>query len=44
MGFNEFMGEKKAVSRWEVLKIGLVGAACGAAFTFVFIMLGFITV
>lgn len=30
MDFNEFMAETKAVNRWFVLRVALIGATCGA--------------
>lgn len=41
MGFMEYMNEKHAVNRWEVFKIGLIGAICGAAAGVVFVLGGF---
>jgi hypothetical protein len=41
MSFQEFMDEKRTLSRWDVVKIALVGAILGGMLTIGFSYLGF---
>ena len=38
----EYMNEEKKISRWFVLRIGLIGALAGAILAFIFFMLGIV--
>jgi len=40
MGFIEYMNESKPLNRWNVFKIALIGAICGAAAGIVFALGG----
>jgi hypothetical protein len=44
MGFMEFMGEKKQVDRWFVMRVALIGAFAGALLTTMFIMFGVVRI
>lgn len=35
MDLKTFMNEERAVNRWFVLRVALIGALCGAAMAFV---------
>jgi hypothetical protein len=37
--FKEKMNEKRPLNRWEVFKIGLFGAFCGALLTIAFCLI-----
>ena len=37
--FIEFMSERKAINRWMVLIIGLVGAFAGCVLTIIFMLI-----
>lgn len=41
MDFNVFMNETKQMSRWDVFKIAIFGAFCGALLAISFTILGF---
>ena len=38
--FNEFMGERRSVDRWFVVKVALGGGFCGALLTAAFMIAG----
>jgi len=42
VSFKEYMSESNPITRWRVLRIGLIGGFCGAALTVIFALAGVI--
>lgn len=42
MNIKEFMGEQNVVSRWFVLRIGMIGVFIGVILAVMFMMMGLI--
>jgi hypothetical protein len=44
MGLKEYMGEKREVTRWIVMRVALTGAFAGALLMLIFSLLGMLKV